>query len=370
MRSVVLLKSRIHAGGGLEKYTLRLADAFTKRKCSVSLITSGKPPIALSYSHFCTSKSSLTSVRALKHFDAFCAAHIEKADVIFGMDRNRFQTHLRAGNGVHAAYLNYRNTQSSFFKKLSFRLNPLHHTLLKFEKEAFEHPALQKLFTNSQMVKREVLDHYRVDPSKIVVVHNGVEWKEMTEDFAKWEEQKQKICKRWNLDPDVHHFLFAGHNFQRKGLIIALQALALCKELSFHLSIVGKDKEVLRYKTLVQKLGLEHKVTFFGSQASIRPFYQMADTLLIPSLYDPFANVTVEALAMGVFVVSSPRNGGSEVLTSENGIACQTLDPEEWAEALRIAKHKSFTKSHLIRNSVQHLDFSHQLFKIVDLALL
>ena len=69
-------------------------------------------------------------------------------------------------------------------------------------------------------------------------------------------------------------------------------------------------------QALAAKLNIQRRVTFFGPQKEIRPFYQFADALVIPSFYDPFANVTVEALAMGLFVVSSKSNGGHEILIS------------------------------------------------------
>ena len=68
------------------------------------------------------------------------------------MDRNSRQTHIRAGNGVHKAYLEIRKKESSFLKKASFVLNPLHRSILTLEKKAFESKELKVLFVNSNMV--------------------------------------------------------------------------------------------------------------------------------------------------------------------------------------------------------------------------
>ena len=115
-------------------------------------------------------------------------------------------------------------------------------------------------------------------------------------------------------------------------------ALSRLKEKEFHLSVIGKDNRWEDYAALAEKLKIQSKVTFFGPQKEIRPFYQFADALVIPSYYDPFANVTVEALAMGLFVVSSKSNGGHEILTSENGtVISNLLDVDSVAESLSIA---------------------------------
>jgi len=100
-------------------------------------------------------------------------------------------------------------------------------------------------------------------------------------------------------------------------------------------------------------------VEFFGPQKEILPFYKKADALVIPSFYDPFANVTVEALAMGLFVVSSKTNGGSEALTKTNGVVVK----DSLIDALETALKKPKTKERAsqIRESVKHLDFSNQM---------
>ncbi len=240
------------------------------------------------------------------------------------------------------------------------------------EKEAFESPELKQLFTNSHMVKKEILDHYQVKPEKISVVHNGVEWKEFEKPFQNWPAEREKLQKELNLDSALFHFLFVGHNFQRKGLDQLLKALSLVSARDFHLSVIGEDKNLTYYKELVEKLQLTGKVTFFGKRSDCIRFYQMADALVIPSLYDPFANVTLEALAFGVFVLSSKNNGGHEVLTAENGALLPSLeDPDAVAQVLSdaIKRPKNLRMAETIRESVKHLDFSHQLNALVEQCL-
>ncbi len=354
-KHIVLLKSHLAKMGGAEKYALRLASFF-KEKTAVTILSSG--PTVLSDISILTEKCSLLSFLHTLEFDKWCTQKIKELnpDVIFGLDRNRYQTHIRASNGVHAAYLEHRAKNEGLLKGLEFKINPLHRILLKLEKEGFEHPGLQKLFTNSHMVKEEILKFYNVSPQKIEVIHNGVEWQEMQKDFDLWPEKKDTKAP--------FQFLFLGHNYRRKGLDKLLLGLSLLKEKEWHLSVVGKEKNIEDFVKLAKKLALEKKVTFFGQKPNIKFFYQIADCLVIPSFYDPFANVTVEALAMGLFVVSSKTNGGHEIINKENGAVIEDLyNPESIAASLAIALEHPKTRgsSQNIRNSVKHLDFATQL---------
>ncbi len=394
---VALLKSRIENRGGLEKATKTLATAFQQRGCEVSLLTTGSEhginletairdgkvvqdfdaeshragdthsqmvkgspalcdygskdcinlPSPIAVSRINVSSTSKFSLYHHLKFDAACRFYLKKNphDIVFGMERNRSQTHYRAGCGVHAAYLERRKL---FEGAAKFYLNPLHRFLLSQEKAAFEDPNLLRLFTNSYMVKEEILSYYRVKPEKIIVVHNGVEWDEFEKPF---QEKKKSDCPT---------FLFVGNGYQRKGLTYLLKALPSgCR-----LLVVGREKNLSYFQKLAPK-----NVTFYGPQADLIPFYQVADALVIPSLYDPFANVTTEALAMGVYVVSSKFNGGHEILKQETGYIIDDLFSKEAMEsALQTALTTSINPL-LIRNSVKALDFSFQLSKIVDTTL-
>lgn len=338
---VALLKHKAQREGGVEKHTQRIIDAFVARSAAVTLVT---PP----------KLKSFTRTGRLREFGAYCEKFIQDNphDIVLGMDRSRRQTHLRAGSGVHAAYLEYRKQEEGWTSSLSFALSPFHREILSIEKQALEDPSLKKVIVNSSMVREEILRFYAIDESKIAVLHNGVQWQEMAADFAAWPEAKS----------DRFEFLFVGHNFERKGLHHLLYALSQLKAENFHLTVIGTDKNQGRFAAMARHL----PVTFAGHVNPL-PYYQKADALVIPSLYDPFANVTLEALAMGLFVITSPRNGGKEILNSETGIVCEN---EDLVEALSHAMQhpKTWESSVATRSSIEHLDFSHQLERLYNIC--
>lgn len=371
-RHIALLKSSAQQHGGLEKYASRVALAFAALGSKVSILTTGptKPPSnpLISFHPFKTMR--WPSFLRMEQFDRYTAEWIEreKPDLVFGMDRNRFQTHFRAGNGVHISYLKSRIFTEGKCKHWMCLMNPMHRKILELEKSAFENPRLQKIIANSYMVKKELLENYKVDPQKIEVIHNGVEWQEMEAPFSQRDEAKKELIKKFHLDPDCFHFLFIGNGYLRKGLNVLLQALSRMKTHPFHLSIVGKDNQIETFQAKAIQLGLKNKVRFFGSIDDITPFYQLSDALVIPSFYDPFANVTVEALAMGLSIVSSKHNGGHEVMTEKTGILVENLlaiDSLQNALETCLKSPKTAARAIEIRQSVAHLDFSKQLDKLM-----
>ena len=372
---VTLLKPKAKNQGGLEKATMRIASYFVQRGAEVTLLTTGSskaPSLPAPINTIRLPVYSWPPFIRLEQFDRKTALWQKSnpSDVVLGLDRTRTQTHIRAGNGVHAAFLETRLRSANVFKRISLTINPLHRKILQIEKQAYESPELKKIFTNSRMVRDEIFSYYAVDPTKIEVIHNGVEWYEMEVDFSCWAAKKSSICQSLGLHPDRFQFLFVGNGYERKGLMPLLHALAPLRDRPFDLSIVGKERAMHFYRRQAANLGLGDNVHFFGQQNQIRPFYQAADAIVIPSFYDPFANVTVEALAMGLYVLTSKHNGGAEILTvPTNGQVLPDInDPISFALYLdETMKRRNTEQSALLaRQSVQHLDFSHQLNILVD----
>lgn len=379
MSRIVIFKQELRAKGGLEKAAFRIANAFVQKGCEVTLVTATPSQACSIIPGVHIASFPLSDVlrhKRLTSWDTICQNYLSNspATISLSFDRTTPQTHIRAGNGIHAAYLDHRRKQTSMLKQTSFRFNPFHRTLLQLEKHAFHSPNLRRIIVNSDMVKQEAIRYYDVDPQRFVVLHNGVEWTEFTTHFADWPVLRSHAAYEIGSDPSAFHFLFAGHEYRRKGLDLLLDGLACLKNASsreFRLVVIGRDKHIESYKKKARRLGLKH-IYFLGPRTDAHRFYALADACVIPSLYDPFANVTVEALAMGVYVVSSAYNGGAEVLQEHTGTIIKDLhDPHSIAESLQLAleRPKTFDSSETIRYSVRFLDYPFQLDRFINACL-
>jgi len=117
--------------------------------------------------------------------------------------------------------------------------------------------------------------------------------------------------------------LFAGGNYRLKGLSTLLRVMR--REPAWSLSVAGGKG----------RRGREH-VTFLGHVDDMPAFYRAGSILVHPTFYDSAAGVVLEALACGLSVVSSVRDGNSDLAVEAGGIAVQDPgDVDELWHAIR-----------------------------------
>lgn len=244
-------------------------------------------------------------------------------DVVLSLERTLGQDIYRAGDGVHREWLNIkrRYLRGNWVKEW---LNPKNREILNLEKQLFAKTPV--IIANSQMVKRHVMQHYDVPEQRIAVIYNGV----MLPDIIPRDELRQRLLMATGIQCDTPIFTYVGSGFERKGVGLLLQGLALIKA-PWHAFIVGKG-DVRPYQKMVCKLGIEERVTFTGPVADPAPYYAAANLFVLPTYYDPFSNTCLEAAAWGTAVLTSCHNGASELLKSAGVLECFT--PEELASKM------------------------------------
>jgi len=238
----------------------------------------------------------------------------------------------RAGDGVHATWLELRARTQSPLAALFTRLHPWHRYVLRAEAKMFRHPALKAVICNSRMVKDDIVRRFGVAEDKLHVIHNGVDL-----DFfhpGLREEHRLQVRAELGIPEDAPVILFVGSGFERKGLFPLLQAVAGMPDV--HLLVVGKDRKLPQAKAMAMQLGIAERTHFLGAQPDVRPYYGSADVFALPTLYDPFPNAVLEALACGLPVMTSPTSGAAELINGSCGQVADALDILAQQQALSL----------------------------------
>ena len=368
---VAVIKNGYTPYGGAEKYTGRVVEAFARRGYGVDVLTSARGawdspdvrrvPIA---------SVSFNRLLRVATFNRNCRRYLEgnlsRYRCVLSMDRTDTATHIRAGGGSHRAWLERRGRYMSGARRLSLTLNPFHRQMLEIERRSLACPHLRRLVCNSRMVQREFVELYGVAEGRTAVVHNGVQWRAYAAPFDAALASPAQVKREVGLAPDAFHFLFVGSGYDRKGLRFALEALRRLPG-DCRLVVVGRDGSEGRYRRLAARDGLGARVTFAGPRRDVIPYLQACDAFVLPTIYDPFSNATIEALAMGLYVVTTEANGCAEILVEGSGAAVRDpADTDELAAAMRGALVRRDRR--VIRESVRGFEFEGKLGELIRIC--
>ncbi|MFN3480648.1 MAG: glycosyltransferase family 4 protein [Thermodesulfovibrionales bacterium] len=253
-------------------------------------------------------------------------------DCIISFERTTHQDIYRAGEGCHAEWLRIRSGFEPLYKKVTFKINPLHLLLLHLEKRIFRDTRL--IIANSKMVKEQIIKHYGVPDDKIITIYNGVDLERFNP--GNREPWRHSVRDSLGISEESMVLLFVGSGFERKGLGTLIKALPLIKA-DTKVLILGKGK-VYKYMALAKRLGVSERILFLGAQSEIERFYVAADLFVLPTLYDPFSNATLEAMASGLPVITTNNNGAAEIIDNrKEGYVIESLsDHEELADKINL----------------------------------
>ena len=125
---IFFLKRKTNIKGGLEKACKTLVHGFCENNFDVHIICKDKPVENNIKTHCLDKKKYFFSYHEILKFEKESIKFLQKQnpDCIFGLDQTSFQTHFRAGNGSHFAYLEHRKKSQGLLKNFSFKINPLH----------------------------------------------------------------------------------------------------------------------------------------------------------------------------------------------------------------------------------------------------
>ncbi len=287
MKKISFIRLNNTKFGGAEIYLSRLVSVLDKEKIPYEIINSSLP-------------KKLSSWIKVLLFN-FSVCKNKKGRFYFSLERISCPDIYRAGDGVHKVFLKIEKKS---------KLNPLHLVYLNLEKKAFINA--KKIIAISEIVKNDIINAYNIDKNKIEVIYNGINLKKI--DYQK---SFKILDLEYSLEEKEKVFVYVGSGFKRKGVEEFLIILSLLKYKNFKAFIIGKEKNLLYYKTLAKRLSLDKKVIFTGPRRDVNDFYTIADIFLFPTRYEPFGNVILEAMNFLNAVITTKQCGGGELLDNE-----------------------------------------------------
>jgi len=254
----------------------------------------------------------------------------EKFDIVQSHERIPGCDIYRAGDGVHRRWLLQRSRLLPAWRGKRLLTDRFHSYVMRAEQEMYAAPELKSVICNAQMIKNEIMADFGLPDEKITVIYNAIDNQKF---LPATEALRHQLRQQFNIPQQAHCLIFVGSGFERKGLEAAIRAVAPTDSI---LLVVGQDKDEKSYRGLAQSLGCEQRIRFMGVQKQTLPFYQAADALLLPTLYDPFPNVILEAMSCGLPVITSQTCGGAEFIQQGvNGFVFDALDVKSLAESIQ-----------------------------------
>jgi len=335
-----------HRRGGVERVVFECARFLASRKHQVSVFANeweALPNSGIEY-HSVPVRESPALMKPLRYYsacrNAICSAGIQALGA-HGCEcplDGVYWTH-----SVHRAWLEASKQFRSPFSaaRIKQRLNPLHSVLLHLEARHLRDRRYKKVIALSSTVKADLMRWYDVPESDIQILPNGYS----PEDFSA--ERRTSLRGEMRAKLGFGHedrvVIFVANELQRKGFRPLVQAIASLQDRRLRLLVVGKVSPT-DHCDEIEKLGLAPQVKFAGPSSDIAAYYAAADIFALPTQYEAWGLVIVEALACGLPVLTSRLAGAAvAVREGETGeLIDRPLDASEIASKLDLILDRTF----------------------------
>jgi len=220
---------------------------------------------------------------------------------------------MRSGGGAHVSYLREARKWRGRSSAIAMRLRPYHQVQMLIERRGFRDPSLKRALAVSEFVRHDLIDSFGLPTAKTITIYNGVDLERFRP--ARDQSARDEIRRRFGIPASARLVIFVGNGFARKGLGFLIEAWPLIAGGTF-LLVVGSDRDSNAYASRADELNVAERVVFAGAQPKVEELFQAADAFAMPSLFEPFGNVVLEAMASGLPVLTSAYCGVAELLAS------------------------------------------------------
>lgn len=223
--------------------------------------------------------------------------------------------------------------------------------------------ASRRIIVATEKEKQEIMLYYGAESEKISVIPCGVNM-ELFRPF-----DKESARQRLGLGAEKV-MLFVGRIDPLKGIDRLLESIPLIKgHDNLHLIVIGGDagskEEIEKLHNQAVSLGIDDKVTFRGiiKQEVLPYYYSASDVCVVPSYYESFGLVPLEALACGTPVVATDVGDLKNIIRQgDTGYVIRDNSPEAIANAVSLVLESvpgDVESPFAVRASVTRFDWSH-----------
>jgi UDP-glucose:(heptosyl)LPS alpha-1,3-glucosyltransferase len=178
------------------------------------------------------------------------------------------------------------------------RLNPAHPMLLNLEKRHFSKGGYRRIIALTGEVKADLQHYYGVPAEDVDVVPNGFAPEEFN--IARAGELRESMRAELGFEPETKVIVFVGNELDRKGYPALLRAVESMGDPRLRILVAGRMAP-----------SPHPLVKYVGSTSEIARYYAAADVFALPTLYEAWGLVIIEAMATGLPVLTSRLAGAS-----------------------------------------------------------
>jgi glycosyltransferase involved in cell wall biosynthesis len=206
---------------------------------------------------------------------------------------------------------------------------------LRFFEEGLLHRA-RRIIAVSHFTKWELTNYYKISPSKIKVIHNGVD----TRKFQPTQ-NKRRVKRELGLNPDDLAIVSVGRLYARKGLFTLIESMPAVtkrfKNVKFIISGKGQSDEMHKLIAHADQFGVNGNIVFTGyyPDKKLPLLYQAADVFAFSTFYEHHPFAVLEAMSTGLPVVTTRVGGIPETISNgKNGFLVEPFNPAQFAEKI------------------------------------
>jgi glycogen(starch) synthase len=214
----------------------------------------------------------------------------------------------------------------------------------------------QRVIACSHYMREQIVDIFGVAEKRISVIPNGIDPDDLqAQSPAELERLRSEFAA-----PEEKLVLLIGRLVYEKGFQLALEAMprVIAEAPGTRFLVAGSGTHEAELHRQAEELGLMEHGTFLGwiGDDVLHSLYRIADLTVVPSIYEPFGLVALEAMASGCPCIVADTGGLREVVVhEEGGLRFRADDPEALAEvAIRVLSDDELGRR-LVAEAYEHL---------------